>query len=98
MKRPAQWHTVGFWRPGQEVELAPLFLIFSPKNSKMVNLKLISVIFKSDKQKTNKKKKKKKKKKKTKKLNKTKQNSPTFFRERFTRVYTAPRATSIQAP
>ena len=24
-----QWHTVGFWRPGQEVKLVPLLLIFS---------------------------------------------------------------------
>ena len=26
-----QWRTVGFWRPGQEVKSAPLFLIF-PEN------------------------------------------------------------------
>ena len=41
----AQWRTVGVWRPGQEVELALLFAIFLTKISKLVDPKLISVIF-----------------------------------------------------
>ena len=45
-----QWRT---WHPGQEADSAPLFLIFFTKISKMemVDTKLISVIFKSEKQK-----------------------------------------------
>ena len=31
MKIIQQWHIVGFWHPGQEVKLVPLFLIFSKK-------------------------------------------------------------------
>ena len=49
--RAAQWCSVGFWRPGQEVELVPLFLIFSSKFSKMVDPKQILVIFKREKKK-----------------------------------------------
>ena len=46
-----QWRSMGGWRPGQEVKLSPLVLIFSHKIFKMVNPKQISVIFKSDKKK-----------------------------------------------
>ena len=28
----AQWRTVGFWRPVQEVDSAPLFLVFFHEN------------------------------------------------------------------
>ena len=50
---------MGFWRPGQEIDSAPLFLIFFTKISKMemVDPKLISVIFNSEKKKKKKKKK-----------------------------------------
>ena len=37
---------VGVWRPGQEVKLAPLVLIFSQKICKMEDPKQISVILK----------------------------------------------------
>ena len=47
--RYMQGCSVGVWRPGQKVKLAPLVLIFSKKFFKMVNPKQISVIFKSDK-------------------------------------------------
>ena len=48
---PRQWRTVGFWCRGQEVESAPLFPDFcSQKKSKMVDPKLISIIFKSEKE------------------------------------------------
>ena len=77
-----QWRTVGFWRPGQEVESAPLFPDFfsHTKKSKMVDLKLISAIFKSEMKKKN------------------SYIFPKFERfARMTRVYTAPRAT-LQDP
>ena len=47
----------GFLAPGQEVESEPFFPDFLTKNSKMVDPKLISVIFKSEKHKKKKKKK-----------------------------------------
>ena len=34
-----QWCTIGFWCPGQELKLVPLFLIFTKKFSKMVDPK-----------------------------------------------------------
>ena len=40
---------MGFWHLGQEVKLAPLFLIFSNKFSKMVDPKQRKVSFKSGK-------------------------------------------------
>ena len=51
--RFTQWRTLGFWHPGQEVESAPLFTkkITHTQKSKMVDPKLISVIFESEKQK-----------------------------------------------
>ena len=51
-KKFKQGRSVGVWRLGQEVKLAPLVLIFSHKIFKMVDPKQISIIFKSDKQKT----------------------------------------------
>ena len=36
-----QWRTVGFWSQGQEVDSAPLFLIFSRKFSKLKGPRLI---------------------------------------------------------
>ena len=55
-----QWRTVVFWRPGQEVESAPLFLnfFFPQKNSKMVDPKLNFSHFQKWKAKKKKKKKK----------------------------------------
>ena len=50
-----QGRSVGVWRQGQEVKLAPLVLIFSKKIFKMVDPKQISVICKSVKQKKKKK-------------------------------------------
>ena len=67
-----QWRTMGVWRPGQEVKLAPFFLIFSQKNSKMVDPKEIEVIFESEKKKKKNKPKNKKKKNKPKNKNKSK--------------------------
>ena len=45
-----QWRCMGFWCPGQEVELAP-FHDFFQKICKMAAPKQIKVIFKSDKKK-----------------------------------------------
>ena len=41
-----QGRSVGIWRLGQEVNLAPLVMIFSQKVFKMVDSKKFSVIFK----------------------------------------------------
>ena len=56
-----QWPSMGFWCPGQEAKLAPLFLIYFQKISQMVDPKQILVAFKSEKQKNKNKKKKQQK-------------------------------------
>ena len=40
MKTNQQWYSVGFWRPGQEVKLTPLFSDFFQKISKIVDPKI----------------------------------------------------------
>ena len=68
---------MGFWRPGQEVESAPLFPDLK-KKCKMVDPKLISVIFKSEN------------KTKQNKTRRTKEKKSYIFAK--FKVYTAPRA------